>query len=92
LVSSRAAVVLTDHHGHDLPGARSVALGAATPGGVVIELERVGEAFELISSLAGVFAAHEVGGGARVEVRAGFSDGVLAEALRLGCSVRSVRS
>ena len=92
VTSSRAAVVLTDHHGHDVPGAREVALGAVRPGGVVIELDRVGEAFALISALEGVFAAHEVGGGARVEVRAGFSDGVLAEALRLGCSVRSVRS
>lgn len=89
---SEAAVVLTDHHGHDVPGAREVALGAVRSAGVVIELDRVGEAFTLISSLEGVFAAREVGGGARVEVRAGFSDGVLAEALRLGCSVRSVRS
>ncbi|MFE2754839.1 ATP-binding cassette domain-containing protein [Actinosynnema sp. NPDC059335] len=93
VTSSGAAVVLTDHHGHDLPGAREVPLGAvAAGGGVVIELDRVGEAFALIRALEGVFAAHEVGGGARVEVRAGFSDGVLAEALRLGCSVRSVRS
>ncbi|WP_447002914.1 ABC transporter ATP-binding protein [Saccharothrix isguenensis] len=92
VASSGAAVVLTDHHGHDVPGAREVALGTVANGGVVIELESVGEAFTLISSLEGVSAARAVGGGARVEVRPGFSDGVLAEALRLGCSVRSVRS
>ncbi|MFD7658961.1 ATP-binding cassette domain-containing protein [Actinosynnema sp. NPDC059797] len=90
--SSAAAVVLTDHHGHDVPGMREVFLGEARDGVVVIELDRVGESFALISGLAGVSSARPVGAGARVEVRAGHSDGVLAEALRLGCSVRSVRS
>lgn len=92
VTSSRAAVVLTDHHGHDLAGAREVFLGEVRGGVVVIELDRVGEVFALIRELDGVSAARPVGDGARVEVRAGHSDGVLAEALRLGCSVRSVRS
>ncbi|MFD1149653.1 ABC transporter ATP-binding protein [Saccharothrix hoggarensis] len=92
VAESEAAVVLTDHHGHDVAGAREVVLGAVRSSGVVIELDRVGEAFTLISALEGVYEAQAVGAGARVEVEAGFSDGVLAEALRLGCSVRSVRS
>ncbi|MEV0677616.1 ATP-binding cassette domain-containing protein [Actinosynnema sp. NPDC050436] len=85
------ARLVTDHHGHDLPGAREFALGARRTG-VVIELDRVGGSFELISALEGVREARAVGGGARVEVATGHSDRVLAEALRLGCSVRSVRS
>ncbi|MEU4806797.1 ATP-binding cassette domain-containing protein [Actinosynnema sp. NPDC023587] len=85
------ARLVTDHHGHDLPGARELALGARRTG-VVVELDRVGEAFEQLSVLAGVREARVVGGGARVEVEPGYSDRVLAEALRLGCSVRSVRS
>ncbi|RKT55988.1 ABC transporter ATP-binding protein [Saccharothrix australiensis] len=85
------AALLTDHHGHDLPGAREFPLGAAR-GGVVIELDRVGGRFDDVRSLDGVLAARAVGGGARVEVEPAFSDLVLAEALRLGCSVRSVRS
>ncbi|GAA3462898.1 ABC transporter ATP-binding protein [Saccharothrix longispora] len=92
VAASGAAVVLTDHHGHDVPGMREVALGSVRAGGVVIELDRVGESLPLISGLEGVSEARAVGGGARVEVRSGCSDGVLAEALRLGCSVRSVRS
>ncbi|MEU6151695.1 ABC transporter ATP-binding protein [Actinosynnema sp. NPDC047251] len=86
-----AARLITDHHGHDLPGAREFALGARRTG-VVVELDRVGESFEKISVLAGVREARVVGRGARVEVEPGFSDQVLVEALRLGCSVRSVRS
>ncbi|MBB5954197.1 ABC-type multidrug transport system ATPase subunit [Saccharothrix tamanrassetensis] len=91
VVTGGAAVLLTDHHGHDLTGARELPLGAVRSG-VVIELDRVGELFDEVSSLEGVVVARAVGGGARVEVESGFSDLVLAEALRLGCSVRSVRS
>ncbi|MEU5692252.1 ATP-binding cassette domain-containing protein [Actinosynnema sp. NPDC020468] len=92
LVATEAAVLLTDHHGHDLPGSRVLGLGTTGSVGVVIELDRVGESLALLSALDGVFEAREVGAGARVEVRSGHSDAVLAEALRLGCSVRSVRS
>ncbi len=92
VTSAGAAVLLTDHHGHELPGAREVHLGEARGGVVVIELDRVGEAFSLIEALEGVSSVRSVGSGARVEVRVGHSDGVLVEALRLGCSVRSVRS
>ncbi|GAA1342712.1 ABC transporter ATP-binding protein [Saccharothrix algeriensis] len=91
VATTRAAVLLTDHHGHDLPGARELPLGAVRAG-VVIELDRVGDLLDRVGSLAGVRAARAVGGGARVEVEPGCSDAVLAEALRLGCSVRSVRS
>ncbi len=86
-----AARLITDHHGHDLPGARELALGPARTG-VVIELDGVGETFEKVAALEGVLVARPVGGGARVEVEPGFSDQVLAEVLRMGCSVRSVRS
>lgn len=91
VAASGCAVLVTDHHGHDLPGARRVPLGAG-PGGVVVELDRVGEALARIAALDGVRDARAVGGGARVEVEPGHSDRLLAEALRLGCSVRSVRS
>ncbi|GGP67353.1 ABC transporter ATP-binding protein [Saccharothrix coeruleofusca] len=87
-----AAVLLTDHHGHDLPDARELRLTGGSPTGVVVELDRVGGLLARVSELDGVLAATAVGGGARLEVRRDASDGVLAEVLRLGCSVRSVRS
>ncbi|MEJ2856702.1 MULTISPECIES: ABC transporter ATP-binding protein [unclassified Saccharothrix] len=91
VTASEAAVLVTDHHGHDLPGARVLPLGAAS-NGVVIELARVGELLSEVSALEGVLSADPVGSGARVEVAAAHSDEVLASVLRLGCSVRSVRS
>lgn len=91
LAESKASVLVTDHHGHDLPGARELRLGAASAG-VVIELARVGELLSEVSALEGVLSAAAVGSGARVEVAASHSDDVLATVLRLGCSVRSVRS
>ncbi|XVV06838.1 ABC transporter ATP-binding protein [Actinosynnema sp. CA-248983] len=91
LASTTAAVLVTDHHGHDLPGARELPLGAISTG-VVIELTRVGELLSEVSALEGVLSAAAVGSGARVEVAAAHSDQVLASVLRLGCSVRSVRS
>ncbi len=90
LASTTAAVLVTDHHGHDLPGARELPLGA-TSTGVVIELARVGALLPEVSALEGVLSAAAVGSGARVEVVATHSDQVLASVLRLGCSVRSVR-
>ncbi|MEU7524477.1 ABC transporter ATP-binding protein [Saccharothrix sp. NPDC042600] len=91
LASTPASVLVTDHHGHDLPGARVLPL-AATATGVVIELARVGELLSEVSALEGVLSAAAVGTGARVEVAAAHSDRVLAAVLELGCSVRGVRS
>ncbi|GAA3886228.1 ABC transporter ATP-binding protein [Saccharothrix violaceirubra] len=91
LAGSDAAVLLTDHHGHEVPGARTLELGTSAVG-VVIELVRVGEAFDRLGGLAGVVEVDGTGDGARVRVEAAHSDRVLAEVLRLGCSVRSVRS
>ncbi|WP_285753438.1 ATP-binding cassette domain-containing protein [Lentzea sp. NBRC 105346] len=86
LLKDRTAVV-ADHEGH-LPSEQVISL---SDGHVVIELSRVSGLDEL-SELDGVRDVSERGIGARVLVEPAHSDRVLAEALRLGCSVRSVRS
>jgi len=94
LLVGRTAVV-TDHRGQarGLPGAREVRFGTpleAPP--VAIELDRVGELIDVIRELEGVRGAKSDEGRASLLVEPHASDRVLAEALRLGCSVRSVKS
>ncbi|WP_235921992.1 ABC transporter ATP-binding protein [Lentzea tibetensis] len=86
MLAERTAVV-ADHEGH-LPSAQVVSLSGAH---VTIEFSRASGLGEL-SDLDGVRSVEPRGTGARVLVEPAHSDTVLAEALRLGCSVRSVRS
>jgi ATPase subunit of ABC transporter with duplicated ATPase domains len=88
-------VVVTDHRGQarGLPGAREIRFGApAQAPPVAIELDRVGELIDVIRELDGVVGAKADDGRVSLLVDPHASDRVLAEALRLGCSVRSVKS
>lgn len=88
-------VVVTDHRGQArrLPGAREIRFGApAETPPVAIELDRVGELIDVIRELEGVRGVKADEGRASLLVDPRASDQVLAEALRLGCSVRSVKS
>ncbi|WP_253848233.1 ABC transporter ATP-binding protein [Actinosynnema pretiosum] len=87
-----AGVLVTDHTGREPAGARHFALGGGRDRVVVIELDRAGAVFEQVRAADGVLVAERGGDGVRVEVEPGRSDEVLALALRLGCSVRGVRS
>ncbi len=85
MLQGRTALV-SDHEGH-LADATRVDLAG---GHVTIELSRVVEPAAL-EALDGVRSVLARGTSARVVVAPESSDSVLAEALRLGCSVRSVR-
>ncbi|ATE53736.1 ATP-binding cassette domain-containing protein [Actinosynnema pretiosum] len=85
-------VLVTDHTGRELAGARQVVLGGGRDRVVVVELDRAGAVFEQVEAADGVLVAERGGDAVRLEVEPGRSDEVLALALRLGCSVRGVRS
>lgn len=85
LLEGRTALV-SDHEGH-LASATRVDLAG---GHVTIELSRV-VGLDALEALDGVRSVLSRGSSARVVVAPERSDQVLAEALRLGCSVRSVR-
>ncbi|MCX2947706.1 ABC transporter ATP-binding protein [Lentzea sp. NEAU-D7] len=85
LLEGRTALV-SDHEGH-LASATRVDLAG---GHVTIELSRV-SAPDALEVLEGVRSVQARGSSVRVVVAPERSDQVLAEALRLGCSVRSVR-
>ena len=85
LLEGRTALV-SDHEGHLAPATRLDLSG----GHVMIELSRV-PALDALEALEGVRSVQTRGSSVRVEVAPDRSDHVLAEALRLGCSVRSVR-
>ncbi|MCS7483166.1 ATP-binding cassette domain-containing protein [Umezawaea endophytica] len=97
LVSSSAATVLvTDHRGtaRGLAGAREVVLqGRVGATGVAIELNRVSDlTTTVIGEWDGVRVVAATDGRLSLLVDATVSDRVLADALRLGCSVLSVRT
>jgi ABC-type Mn2+/Zn2+ transport system ATPase subunit len=85
LLEGRTALV-SDHEGH-LASATRVDLAG---GHVTIDLSRV-TAVDVLEALEGVRSVQTRGSSVRVVVAPDRSDQVLAEALRLGCSVRSVR-
>ncbi|MGI5501024.1 ATP-binding cassette domain-containing protein [Lentzea sp. CA-135723] len=85
LLEGRTALV-SDHEGH-LASATRVDLAG---GHVTIDLSQV-SALELLEALEGVRSVQTRGSSVRVLVSPDRSDHVLAEALRLGCSVRGVR-
>jgi ABC-type Mn2+/Zn2+ transport system ATPase subunit len=85
LLEGRTALV-SDHEGHLASAARVDLSG----GHVTIELSRVA-APDALEALEGVRSVQARGSSVRVVVAPEQSDQVLAEALRLGCSVRSVR-
>ncbi|WP_394620876.1 ATP-binding cassette domain-containing protein [Lentzea sp. JNUCC 0626] len=86
LLEGRTALV-SDHEGHLASAATRVDLAG---GHVTIDLSRV-SALDVLEALEGVRSVRAVGSSVRVVVAPDRSDQVLAEALRLGCSVRSVR-
>lgn len=95
ITSSSAVVLVTDHRGtaRSLPGAREVLLDQrAVSAGVAIELSRVDGHVAALGALEGVRVVTTEDGRASLVVDPAASDRVLAEALRLGCSVRGVRS
>jgi ABC-type branched-subunit amino acid transport system ATPase component len=95
ITSSSAVVLVTDHRGtaRSLPGAREVPLDQrVASAGVAIELARVDGHAAALGALEGVRVVTAEDGRASVVVDPAAGDRVLAEALRLGCSVRDVRS
>jgi hypothetical protein len=104
LVAEGRSVLITDHVGHALrlPDRRALALAggslraqvdevAETPA-VTVELIGAGEVLDTVAGFAGVRGSQRLTGGLRLRVDAHTSDTLLAEALRLGASVRSVTS
>ena len=104
LVAQERGVLITDHVGHALrlPQRRALALtdgrlhaealdGAQTPV-VTIELAGADDVLDTVAGFAGVREAHRGSAGLRMRVEGQASDTVLAEALRLGASVRTVSS
>lgn len=104
LVADGRPVLITDHVGHALrlPGRRGLMLregrlraqaeGAAATPAVTIELAGAGDVLDLVAGFTGVRGTERVSGGMRLRVDGHASDPLLAEALRLGASVRSVTS
>ena len=104
LVGQGHSVLITDHIGHALrlPERRALALtngrlhvptedGAQVPA-VTVELAGAGEVLDTVAGLTGVRGTERLTGGLRLRVDAHASDPLLAEALRLGASVRTVTS
>jgi ABC-type multidrug transport system ATPase subunit len=104
LVAQGRGMLITDHVGHALrlPLRRALALTdgrlraqgdepAATPA-VTVELTGSVEVLDVVAGLAGVRGAERRSGGVRLLVDGAVSDALLAEALRLGASVRTVTS
>ncbi|HEX4222429.1 MAG TPA: ABC transporter ATP-binding protein [Pseudonocardiaceae bacterium] len=104
LVAAGRSVLITDHVGHALrlPDRRALALsegrlhaqgdGSAETPAVTVELVGAGEVLATVAGFVGVRGTERLAGGLRLRVDAGTSDTVLAEALRLGASVRTVTS
>ncbi|KAA2254104.1 ABC transporter ATP-binding protein [Solihabitans fulvus] len=99
-VDGGAVALVTDHLGHArrLPGACLVQLragvlqpGAAPNSLVSIELDRAADHLDLLRAMPGVVRATAAGTRVSAVAAREHSDGLLAEALRLGCSVRGVR-
>lgn len=96
VAASEATVLVTDHRGtaRGLPGAREVVLhGRVAATGVAIELNRVSDlTTTVIGEWDGVRVIGATDGRLSLLVEHAASDRVLADALRLGCSVLSVRT
>lgn len=104
LVAEGRGVLITDHVGHALrlPNRRALALthgrlhaqadeSAETPA-VTVELTGSGDVLDMVAGFVGVRGAERTAGGVRLLVDGAASDPLLAEALRLGASVRTVTS
>ena len=104
LVARGRGMLITDHVGHALrlPDRRALALtdgrlreqaeeSVRLPA-VTVELTGSGEVLDTIAGLAGVRGTERLSGGIRLLVDGAVSDTLLAEALRLGASVRTVTS
>jgi ABC-type multidrug transport system ATPase subunit len=103
LVAQGRGVLITDHVGHALrlPDRRALALtdgllhaqrdSPETPA-VIVELTGAAEVLDTVAGLAGVRGSERRSGGVRLLVDRAVSDTLLAEALRLGASVRTVTS
>ena len=104
LVADGRSVLITDHVGHALrlPERRALALtdgmlhpqvegGAGVPL-VTVELTGVVDVLDTIARFGGVRGVERLVDGVRLRVERRASDAVLAEALRLGASVRTVMS
>ena len=104
LVAEGRSVLITDHVGHALrlPQRRALAiadgrLGPLVEGGaevplVTVELSGAPQVLAAVARFAGVRHAEHLADGMRLRVEGPASDPVLAEALRLGASVRTVMS
>ncbi|HEX6347019.1 ABC transporter ATP-binding protein [Umezawaea sp.] len=96
VTTSAATVVVTDHRGtaRGLAGAHEVVLrGRVAATGVAIELNRVSDlTTTVIGEWDGVRVVAATDGRLSLLVEPAVSDRVLADALRLGCSVLSVRT
>ncbi|HEY4024691.1 MAG TPA: ABC transporter ATP-binding protein [Pseudonocardiaceae bacterium] len=104
LVAEGRSVLITDHVGHALrlPDRRALTLAGgwlrarvdevAEMPAVTVELIGAGEVLDTVAGFAGVRGSQRLTGGLRLRVDAHTSDTLLAEALRLGASVRSVTS
>ena len=96
IAASEATVLVTDHRGtaRALPNAREVVMqGPAATTGVAIELVQVSDlTTTVIGDWDGVRVVSASDGRLSLLVESGVSDRVLADALRMGCSVRSVRT
>jgi ABC-type multidrug transport system ATPase subunit len=102
LVADGRSVLITDHVGHALrlPRRRVLALTSGRLGEqpgtsskvVTIELTGSADVLDTIGRFIGVGEREPVAGGLRLRVDAAGSDALLAEALRLGASVRTVHS
>ncbi len=103
LVAQGRGMLITDHVGHALrlPDRRALALtdgllhaqgdAPETPA-VTVELTGAAEVLDTVAGLAGVRGGERRPGGVRLLVDRAVSDTLLAEALRLGASVRTVTS
>ena len=103
LVAQGRGMLITDHVGHALrlPDRRALALtdgllhaqhdAPETPA-VTVELTGAAEVLDTVAGLAGVRGSERRSGGVRLLVDGAVSDTLLAEALRLGASVRTVTS
>jgi ABC-type multidrug transport system ATPase subunit len=104
LAAQGRSVLITDHVGHALrlPDRRAMALtsgrlhpqveGSTEVPAVTVELLGAAELLDTVAGLAGVRGSERLTGGLRLRVDARASDPLLAEALRLGASVRTVTS
>ncbi|WNV88751.1 ABC transporter ATP-binding protein [Umezawaea sp. Da 62-37] len=96
VAAADATVLVTDHRGtaRALPGAREVVMqGPAAATGVAVELVGVSDlTTTVIGDWDGVRVLSASDGRLSLLVETAVSDRVLADALRMGCSVKSVRT